>query len=314
MAQTGVRCHKKVLPPEPAGQRDANTLETRNGRKVVRSRVSAGADKAPVLALQKQFALVPLSLFGKAESAPAGAHLPRLPAIDGDELGFFTQLGAALNDNAVQPADHALFAQFARIGLTAAGFDASKLSPHARQGLTRALQDGPAAAVSAMVTAATQRNGWTWAVGLDSFGFNYPLRALVARPYHGGNGEKEAMYPLRYTDSKGQLLSGTHSYTLRFDHAPPVDAFWSLTVYNAQDMLLVANPIGRYKVGSDTPGLVTAADGSITVSAQHPAPAESANWLPTPERPFYLVLRLYQLKAEVLDGTYNLPDVVGDVP
>jgi hypothetical protein len=146
------------------------------------------------------------------------------------------------------------------------------------------------------------------------FGFNYPLRALVAGPYLGGNGEKEAMYPLRYPDSASQLLSGAHGYTLRFDHAPPVDAFWSLTVYNTQEKLLVANPIGRYEVGSDTQGLVTAADGSVTVSAQHIAPAQPANWRPTPEGPFYLVLRLYQPKAEVLDGRYSLPEVVRDVP
>ena len=279
-----------------------------------RLRIAEGEDKAPVLALEKQFTLVPLSSFGKADIAPAVAPLPPLPAIEGDEFGFFTQLGAALKDNAVPPADQALFAQFARIGLTANGFDASKLSPQARQGLVRALKDAPAVAVSAMATAATQRNGWTWAVGLDSFGFNYPLRALVAGPYLGGNGEQEAMYPLRYTDSTGQLLSGEHSYTLRFDHAPPVDAFWSLTVYNAQDKLLVDNPIGRYKIGSDTRGLVTAADGSVTVSAQHLAPAEPANWLPTPAGPFYLVLRLYQPKADVLDGGYSLPDVVRDVP
>lgn len=279
-----------------------------------RLRIAEGEDKAPVLALQKQFTLVPLSLFGKADAAPPVPPLPPLPAIEGDDLGFFVRLGAALKDNAVQPADQALFAQFARIGLGPNGFYATKLSPPARAGLLRALKDAPEVAVSAMATAATQRNGWTWAVGLDSFGFNYPFRALVAGPYLGGNGEHEAMYPLRYTDSTGQLLSGEHGYTIRFDHAPPVNAFWSLTVYNAEDKLLVANPIGRYKVGSDTPGLTTAPDGSVTIAAQHPAPQDAANWLPTPAGPFYLVLRLYQPQAAVLDGTYSLPDVIRTGP
>ena len=83
------------------------------------------------------------------------------------------------------------------------GSDAAKLTPDRHRGLLRALKDAPAVAVFAMATAATQRNGWTWAVGLDNFGFDYPLRALVSGPYLGGQGEKEAMYPLRYTDSTG---------------------------------------------------------------------------------------------------------------
>ena len=80
------------------------------------------------------------------------------------------------------------------------------------------------------------------------------------------------------------------------------------------DKLLVDNPISRYKVGSDTQGLVTAADGSITIPLRHTAPDGDAakNWLPTPEGPFYLVLRLYQSRAEVLNGEYQLPEVVQD--
>jgi hypothetical protein len=93
-----------------------------------------------------------------------------------------------------------------------------------------------------------------------------------------------------------------------------VDAFWSVTVYDAADKLLVANPLERYKVGSDTRGLATAADGSVTVLLRHSAPAGDAakNWLPTPAGPFYLVLRLYQPRSEVLNGTYQLPQVVRD--
>ena len=277
-----------------------------------RLRLTQGEAVAPVLALEKEFRLTPLSQFGKADAKPQPASLPPLPDIAGDELGFFTQLGAALKDNAVKPADEALFAQFARIGLTKEGFDASKLDPTRRKGLLRAQHDGPSVAISAFQTAAVQRNGWSWATGLDHFGFDYPLRALVAGPYLGGQGEKEAMYPLRYTDSAGKVLIGENAYAIRFASPPPVDAFWSLTVYNADDKLLVDNPIGRYKVGGDTPGLVTAADGSISIALAHAAPEGEAakNWLPTPAGPFYLVLRLYQPRPEVLDGTYPLPQVM----
>jgi len=279
-----------------------------------RLRIAEGEDKDPVLALEQQFKLVPLSQLGKVNEAPPVAPLAPLPSIEGDDLGFFVQLGAVLRDNAVKPADEALFAQFARIGLSRDGFDPSKLSAERRRGLVRALKDGPLIVISAFTTAAIVRDGWSWAIGLDNFGFNYPLRALVAGPYLGGNGEKEAMYPLRYTDSKDQVLSGEHTYTLKFDRSPPVDAFWSVTVYDAADKLLVANPLERYKVGSDTRGLATAADGSVTVLLRHSAPAGDAakNWLPTPAGPFYLVLRLYQPRSEVLNGTYQLPQVVRD--
>ena len=277
-----------------------------------RLRLTQGEAVAPVLALQKEFRLTPLSAFGKADAKPQATTLPPLPEIAGDDLGFFTQLGAAVKANPIKPADEALFAQFARIGLTKDGFDPSKLDPARRKGLMRAVQDGPSVAISAFQSAAVQRNGWAWATGLDDFGFDYPLRALVAGPYLGGQGEKEAMYPLRYTDSAGKVLSGQNAYTIRFASPPPVDAFWSLTVYNAGDKLLVDNPIGRYKVGTDTQGLVTAPDGSITIPVRHAAPDgdDAKNWLPTPAGPFYLVLRLYQPRAEVLKGEYQLPEVV----
>ncbi|MGO9357342.1 MAG: DUF1254 domain-containing protein [Xanthobacteraceae bacterium] len=277
-----------------------------------RLRVSEGEDKAPVLALEKQFTLVPLSALRKPTTQSRTAALPPLPRIEGDDLGFFVHLAAALKDNAVRLEDKALFAQFVRIGLGSNGFDASKLSPERRKGLLHALKDGPSVAASSFVTAAVQRNGWSWATGLDNFGFDYPLRALVAGPYLGGNGEKEAMYPLRFVDSTGQILTGAQNYTVKFDRPPPVDAFWSLTVYKADDKLLVENPINRYKVGSDTRGLTTGADGSITIRLQHAEPVGDGakNWLPTPAGPFYVILRLYQPKPEMLNGSYQLPQVI----
>ena len=166
-------------------------------------------------------------------------------------------------------------------------------------------------AISSLASTATRRNGWDWVVGLDSFGFNYPLRALVAGPYLGGNGEREAMYPIRYTDADGTVLNGKNRYVVKFGSEPPVDAFWSLTMYNAADKMLVANAIDRFKVGSDTVGLVRAADGSITVPIQADSPGGDAalNWLPSPEGDFYVILRLYQPRDEVLSGAYQLPQL-----
>ena len=172
-----------------------------------RLRLTQGEDAAPVLALQKEFRLTPLSAFGKSDAKPQAASLPPLPDIAGDELGFFTQLGAAVKANPIKPADDALFTQFARIGLTRTG-STLETRPSPAQ--------GPVARASGRAlgrdlglperSGAAQR--LVWATGLDDFGFDYPLRALVSGPYLGGQGEKEAMYPLRYTDSAGKVLTG----------------------------------------------------------------------------------------------------------
>ena len=92
---------------------------------------------------------------------------------------------------------------------------------------------------------------------------------------------------------------------------PPVDAFWSLTMYDIPRFLLVANPIDRYSIGDRTPGLQIAEDGSLTIYLQHdsPGPDKAANWLPTPEGEFRPIMRMYQPRPEVLSGDYRLPAI-----
>lgn len=310
---TGTQAGDYVLvPPGWAGQLPSGLIPLQVSTRKVwlwgRLAVEQGQDLAPLHALQQQFSLRPLSQRDNPNYTPPVRSLAPLPAMSDDGLGFYRQLAAALKDNPVAPKDEGLFAQFRRFGLSTQDFDPSRLAPPQKEGLRRALEDGPKVAVSSVATAAVQRNGWTWATGLDNFGSNYPLRALVAGPYLGGQGEKEALYPMRSTDAQGQQLSGAHQYVIRFKGAPPVDAFWSLTAYNAQDKMLVENPIARYKLGSDTPGLKVNGDGSFTLKLQA-RQTDTGNWLPTPEGPFYLILRLYQPRAAVLDGHYELPQV-----
>jgi hypothetical protein len=307
---TGTKAARYVLvPPGWTGAVPADATRLDVSTKKVwlwgRLRIAQGELADPVLALQKKFTLEPVS--GNSKSP----ELPSLPSTAGDDLGFFKQLAFALKSNAVRPADEALFAQFARMGVIKEGFDESKLSPEMQRGLAHALADGPAVAISSFASTATVRNGWNWVTGLDSFGFNYPLRAMIAGPYLGGNGEREAMYPIRYTDADSQTLNGANKYVVKLDKEPPVDGFWSLTMYNAADKMLVENPIGRYKVGTDTNGLKKATDGSITIAVQNeqPDPATDVNWLPAPKGDFYVILRLYQPTVAILDGTYQLPQM-----
>ena len=305
-----------LVPPKWKGELPSGVDRLDNSTSKIwlwgRLRLSQGEDAAAVLALQEQFKLVPLSLYGKADAVPHEVTLEPLPSIAGKEFGFFEHLAFALKSNDIKEVDKALFGQFAAIGLTKEGFKADSLSEAVKVGLRRALADAPKAASAAFALTATKRNGWDWVTGLDNFGYNYTLRAVVAGPYLGGQGEQEAMYPIRYTDREGQPLNGKNNYVLKFNGEPPVDAFWSLTVYDAETKMLIVNPDKRYKVGSDTPGLLRNPDGSFELYLQHQKPkgSRAANWAPTPEGNFYTILRLYQPRPEVLDGSYLLPTVM----
>ncbi|BAJ29236.1 MULTISPECIES: DUF1254 domain-containing protein [Kitasatospora] len=140
----------------------------------------------------------------------------------------------------------------------------------------------------------------------------YLSRAVAARAGLWGNHAYEAAYATTYHDADGVELTGAHAYTLRFERTPPVGAFWSVTMYGTPEYLLVANEIDRYSIGDRTPGLVYGEDGSLTLYLQRERPtdaAEFANWLPAPEGGFRPMVRMYQPKDEVLDGSYRLPPI-----
>jgi hypothetical protein len=142
------------------------------------------------------------------------------------------------------------------------------------------------------------------------WGADHVTRARVARNLIGALGIEEAMYPTAEVDADGRVLDGSHAYELRFPPGgePAVDAFWSLTMYRRSDCLFVANPIGRYSIGDRTPGLRRASDGSLSIRLQATDPGPGHNWLPAPAgEPFYVVLRLYQPRAEHLAFRYAYP-------
>ncbi|TQF74923.1 DUF1254 domain-containing protein [Rhodococcus spelaei] len=139
------------------------------------------------------------------------------------------------------------------------------------------------------------------------------LRAAAAMGGLWGNHGYEAAYAPVYLDGDGNELSGEHTYTLTFAQTPPVDAFWSITMYDVPDYYLVDNAIDRYSIGDRTHGLEYAEDGSLTITLSAAEPKESmarANWLPTPAAAFRPLLRMYSPRPEVLDGTYEIPPIV----
>ncbi|CAM6858633.1 DUF1254 domain-containing protein [Klebsiella michiganensis] len=309
---TGTKAGKFVfVPPGWKGKlpADATALYVSTNKIWLwgRMRVSEGENMTPIHELQKAFKLQSLS--GKVYHDT----LPPMPALKNDGLDFLRQLSFAMQSNPVKPQDKGLFGQFSRMGLTDKEFDERNISPAVLEGVKRGLQDAPNVAVSTLVSTSQVRDGWSYVRGLDDFGYNYPLRSLVAGPYLGGQGEKEAVYPIRYNDKDNNPLSGQNTYTINLVTQPPVNAFWSITIYDADTKMLVENPVNRYKVGSDTKGLAKEKDGSLKIVISHEKPTgKDVNWLPAPEHNFYLLFRMYQPKEAVMDGSWKLPEVVKD--
>jgi hypothetical protein len=129
-----------------------------------------------------------------------------------------------------------------------------------------------------------------------------------------GNSKDEALYASQQTDKAGKVLDGSRNWLLRFEpgQLPPVNEFWSITMYGLPDRFLVANPINRYSIGDRTPGLKLGADGSLEIYLQSESPGKDreSNWLPTPKGPFFFVGRFYGPKATALRGEWSLPPLI----
>jgi hypothetical protein len=228
-------------------------------------------------------------------------------------LEFFNILNFVLRYCPTDPSEVKLMRRFAKIGVGAdQSFDASKLSPE----MTKAIEDGRADALTDFAALLQQFDEGTVTSG-DVFGtrqymknnYLYRMGAAVLGIY--GNSREDAIYPI-YNGTPKERLSGAHKYTLRFapGQLPPVNAFWSLTMYRMPESLLVANPINRYLLNSPMmPQYNRDADGGLTLLIQNESPGKDkeANWLPAPQGQFRMFLRLYWPKAEALNGKWKNP-------
>jgi hypothetical protein len=304
-----------LVPPEFGGALPdgvtAVPVETKQGWLLGRMLVDGPDDYPAARALVDGVWCAPLSEFTPGARPP---DPPPPPGAAMDVLGslaFYEVLHAALRELPPREGEAALLAQLAAIGLDPAReFSPASLDEDTRRGLERALADG-----REVVRASTQHtipefNGWMISDRIGRYGFDYVQRASVVAGGFG-NLPEESLYPAAVFDDRGELFSGGSRYRLRFPKGelPPVGAFWSLTVYDT-DFKLVENPIRRYSIGDRTRGLRYAADGSLTLSLQHEAPADpDANWLPTPPGTFFAVMRLYEPGEAALTHAYRLPRI-----
>ena len=164
------------------------------------------------------------------------------------------------------------------------------------------MKDGEEKVVAAIANSGKDINGWrVGGLGGDRAYYHgdWLKRAAVAKAGIYANDPVEAMYPLTRTDATGETLDGSkHNYTLTFPAGqfPPVNAFWSVTMYDGKTQLLIQNPINRYLINSPmVPNMKKNADGSLTLYIQKDSPGadKESNWLPAPNGPIYLVMRLY---------------------
>jgi len=155
-------------------------------------------------------------------------------------------------------------------------------------------------------------NGWTSPSNGANWGFDYLSRAASAKSNMYDNAPQETRYIYTDFDSAGQQLDGTHSYTVTFakGQTPPVDGFWSLTLYN-KEHLFASNSLNRFSLGTKSKSMKLGDDGSLTlyVQANSPGPEKEANWLPAPKEDFSLYIRAYWPKAQLTEGKWTPPRV-----
>ncbi|MGE8150108.1 DUF1254 domain-containing protein [Pseudomonas vancouverensis] len=295
--------------------------ETRFAFVFYRTQLFNPGDIDNVRNIQAGYKVQPLSAFlGKpAPIAPKVDFIaPLTPQQERSSLDFFRVLNFVLTQNPTHPSEQALMQRFARLGIgPGQTFDADALSPEIRQ----AVADGISEAWNKDFAALEQLRNAGKVTSKDVFGsrehlrdhYLYRMAGVVNGIY--GNSQDEALYPSYFVDASGQALNAANNrYVLRFaaDQLPPVNAFWSLTPYNLPARMLVNNPLQRYLVNSSMlADFKRDADGGLTfyVQPQSPGKDKEANWLPAPQGPFFIALRMYWPKPEALDGQWKRPEL-----
>jgi hypothetical protein len=280
-------------------------------------------DYAAVHKMQDEVSLTPLSSYGRSYTPPAGKvdsnidmktpvrdQVNKLSTED-----YFNLVAALMKDNLAYKEDAPMVAKLKRLGITPGQkFELAKLGDDTAAALADVPKLGFEKIMAHFQNAGTDVNGWQSTTKTGLYGTNYLQRAFITAIGLGANRPQDAVYPTSETAADGQPYTGTNKYVMHFDKGalPPVDGFWSLTMYNDQ-MFFVDNPLNRYTLSARNK-FAENADGSVDLYLQHenPGPEREANWLPAPEDRFIPMLRLYWPKKEdpsILNGTWKPPAI-----
>ena len=281
---------------------------------LTRTQLLDSKDLSNVQKIQHEYQLQPLSAY-LGDPAPAAAPaIQWMPWNDGAEAKdeFWAYANFLLAFTAPNAQDQPVLDRMARIGIDAGKpWDASTLGDDVTAAIATGMQD---AIQELQDNAKNIADPSLFFRSRKDAGTDYDDRALGVFVGIFGNVKKVSVYFAVPGDDQGDPFDGSrHNYAITFaaDEIPPARNFWSWTMYQLPQRWLVDNPIDRYSIGSATPGLQTAADGSITIyfQAESPGADKESNWLPAPEGPFWLVLRTYGPGESILDKTWKLPQV-----
>lgn len=284
-------------------------------------------DMPNVIKIQAGYKAQPLSAYLKqpAPPAPPAVDFPKANAAM-VKTGFFDYLAFALQFAPAEPQEKEIRAKLARLGIEAGKkFSFKDLSPEQQAQMVGGVKEGEAKIKEYLESGQKNINGWKVGSLFGDSAFyngNWLKRAAAAQGGIYGNDAVEAVYPMTKTLANGEPLDGSkHNYTLTFTAGeyPPVNAFWSVTIYDGKTQLLIKNPINRYLINSPMlPDMKKNDDGSLTLYIQNKSPGKEkeSNWLPAPGGPIYLVMRLYWPKTEAPsilppgEGTWKPPGIV----
>lgn len=291
-----------------------------------RIQVNSPEDGATVVKnIQDQIKLIPVSEFGNNEYVAPKNEVKEeyskiIPVKDAGEMSaedFFNYMAELMIDNPPAEADAPILKEMAKIGIEPGKkFDTSGFSNDLIAELNAIPHNLRTLVEKSMSKSENLVNGWNASTftnpNLGNFGTDYSYRGLIAYLGLGANLQADAAYPNAVTDIDGDQLNSDNKYLIHFskEQIPPVNAFWSITMYNDKNFL-AANPINRFAIG-DRNDLKFNNDGSLDIYVQreNPGKAKESNWLPAPEKgTFQLTMRLYWPKEEVFNGTWK-PGIV----
>ena len=297
--------------------------------------IKGPSDTPNVKAIQDRIKVMPLSAYLSNSAAPASTSQPsnttamtnesdaqvpispRPPFIPTTGIKIYDEISAAMTVNPLNPPDPTLVKKLASIGIGPGMTPSTQANGTIKSALQTGITEGEKLINAKVANFGANVNGWTVNAATGLFGTDYLFRAATVVVGVGANTGQEAIYPVTFVDSEGKLLTGDKNYTVHFEpgQLPPVNSFWSLTIYNNQS-LFVDNPINRYLVGQYTEGLKNNTDGSLDIYIQNtnPGPDKESNWLPAPSAQvsdkIKLVLRLYLPDDSILNGTWSPPPVI----
>jgi hypothetical protein len=281
---------------------------------LTRTQLKYPEDMPNVKKIQGEYKLQPLSAFLGESAPPPAPEIEWMPWKEGVEKTeeFWSYANFLLQFTTPNPQDKPVQDRAAKIGIGAGNkWDPAALDPNIRAAIQAGMKD----AMDELQQGTTKIDDpslfFRTRKDLNKDYYNRALGTLVGA---FGNWKSISVYFAVPKDDQGELFDGSkHNYQLTFtkDQIPPVKFFWSWTMYKLPQRWLVDNPINRYSIGSATPGLKTADDGSITLYFSHESPGKDkeSNWLPAQDGPFWLVLRTYGPGDAIQNGSYKLPQV-----